>query len=78
MVDFSVRVVLYTVFFSPSSTVHCIYGYFPPLEPDQNPGQKPGQKPGQNSGQTSGQKSGQLFKKNIQVRDSNKCFDFCP
>ena len=55
MVDFSVRVVLYTVFFRPCSTVHCIYGFFPPLEPGQNPGQNPGQKPGQKSGQKSGQ-----------------------
>ena len=56
---FFVRVVLYTIFFRPCSTVHNIYGFFPPLEPGQNPGQKPGQKPSQKSGQQSGQKYGQ-------------------
>ena len=57
--------------FRPCSTVHCIYGFFPSLEPGQNPGQNPGQKPGRKSGQKtcqkSGQKSGQLFKKSIKV-----------
>ena len=50
---FSDRVVLYTVFFCPSSTVHCIYG--------QKPSQKPGQKPGQKSGQKSGKKMWSKF-----------------
>ena len=26
------------------STVHCIYGFFPPRDPGQNPGQKSGQR----------------------------------
>ena len=55
---FSVRVVLYTVFFRPSSLVHCIYGFILSLEPGQNAGQKPDQKPGQKSGPKSGHKSG--------------------
>ena len=54
---FSVPVGMYTVFFRPSSTVHCIYG--------QNPGQKPGQQPGQKSGQKPCQKSAQNVKKQI-------------
>ena len=38
---FSVPVGMYTVFFRPGSTVHCILGT---KNPGQNPGQKPGQK----------------------------------
>ena len=52
---------MYTVFFRPSSTVHCIYGFIPPLEPGQNPCQKPSQKPGQKSGQKSGEKNCQKY-----------------
>ena len=46
-------------FLGPGSTIHCIYCFFPLLEPGQNPGQKPGQKSGQKSDKKSGQKPGQ-------------------
>ena len=47
---------LYLLFLRPGSTVLCIYGVFPPQNPDQNPGQKSGQKPDQKSSQKSDQK----------------------
>ena len=33
-------------FVRPGSTVHCIYGFSPPIKPGQNPGQKPDKKSG--------------------------------
>ena len=59
------QAVLYTVCFRPCSTVHCIYGMFPPLEPGQNPGQKDCQKSGKHSSQES-------------VQNCNKSIKECP
>ena len=74
---FSVRVALYTVFFLPCSTVHCIYVFFPSPQNLVKTLAKPDQKSGQKPGQKSNQEYDQKFKKSKKVAVSKARVKVC-